>query len=529
MKLFITLAFAFSLYPLLGQNERSVESKPTAVTIYLTKAQVTRSLTTSIDQGRTDIIISGLSANLDPESIQISGKGSATILGIAHRQNFMTELSRPKQLKILYDSLSFYQRQVRLEQNKKEVLEKEEQLLAANQKFTGANHNLTIAELKTMSDYFRTKLSEIISNKSKQDDQIKWWNEKISRVNRQIGEQNEVLSRNTGELVVSVQADKSTSLQLELKYVVTNAGWSPVYDLRSGGLKDPVSFVYKANVYQSTGETWKDVRVTLSTANPNLSGTKPELGIWGLDVVQPIVYQQRNRNAELMMAAPMVAKDASEVEVGSISQDISIIQSTLTTEFTIGTPQTINSGPKPTVMDIRRNELKADYSYAVVPKLDKNAFLVAKVTGWDELDLLQGEANIFFEGTFVGKTVIDPTQIEDTLTLSMGRDQRIIITREKLKDLSSRKLIGSNQRELAVWQIGLRNTKTEPVRITVEDQVPISLNTQIEISNVDIQGGRLDKQTGKVIWSINLAPSENKTIGFRYEVKYPKDKIISGL
>jgi uncharacterized protein (TIGR02231 family) len=287
--------------------------------------------------------------------------------------------------------------------------------------------------------------------------------------------------------------------------------------------------VYKANVYQSTGENWKDVRVTLSTANPNLSGTKPELGIWGLDVVQPIVYQQRNRNAELMMAAPMVAKDASEVEVGSISQDISIIQSTLTTEFTIGTPQTINSGPKPTVMDIRRNELKADYSYAVVPKLDKNAFLVAKVTGWDELDLLQGEANIFFEGTFVGKTVIDPTQIEDTLTLSMGRDQRIIITREKLKDLSSRKLIGSNQRELAVWQIGLRNTKTEPMRITVEDQVPISLNTQIEISNVDIQGGRLDKQTGKVIWSINLAPSENKTIGFRYEVKYPKDKIISGL
>ena len=516
-----------------AQNEKSVESKPLNVTVFLNKAQVTRSASTQIESGRSNLVISGLSAILDPKSIQVSGKGAFSILGVSHRQNFLSEFNRPKSLKNLYDSLTYYQKQLQSEINKKETLEREEQLLSANQKFSGGNQNLTVNELKMMSEYFRTRVAEILSGKSKSADQIKNWNERINRINRQISEQNELFSRNTGEIVISVFAEKNTPAQLEIRYVVANAGWTPVYDLKTSGTSGPVNIIYKAQVFQSTGEIWNDVRVSLSTANPNLSGSKPELSQWYLDIQQPIVIQNiKPRSRELMMAAPPVAAEMMRSdlpEAETMAETVQLTQSGLNAEFVITTPQNIPSGPKPVVMDIQHTDLNAGYEYSTVPKLDKNAFLMARVTGWDALSLLPGEANLFFEGTYVGKTSIDPAQVRDTIALSLGRDPRIIVSREKVKELSSRKLVGTNQRETVGWAINLRNTKSEQITISVEDQIPVSINSMIEVTLVDAPGAKWDKQTGKLKWLLSLAPSENKTINFRYEIKYPKDKIIDGL
>ena len=513
-----------------AQQEKSVESKPVSVTVFLNKAQVTRSVITQVDAGKSNLIISGLSAMLDPKSIQISGKGAFSILGVSHRQNFLNEFNRPKSLKVLYDSLNHYQKQLQAELNKNETLEREEQLLAANQKFSGNTQNLTVTELKSISDYYRNRTSEILTAKSKTTAQIRTWNDRITKINRQIAEQNELFTRNTGELVVSVTSEKSTPAQLEISYVVTNAGWSPVYDLRASGTTGPVSIIYKAQVFQSTGEQWNEVKVSLSTANPNLSGTKPELQQWNLDLEQPIVIQSRGRNRELLMAAPPAEMMRADMPDAATTADIvQLNQSGLNAEFVITTPQTIASGPKPVAMDIQHSNLNATYEYSTVPKLDKAAFLMAHVTGWNELSLLPGDANLFYEGTYVGKTFIDPNQVADTLALSLGRDPRIVVSREKVKELTSRKLIGTNQRENIAWSIKIKNTKSESVTMVVEDQVPVSVNSLIEISAVDAPGAKWDKQTGKLRWILNLAPSETKTLTFRYEVKYPKDKIIPGL
>ncbi|MEQ8425433.1 MAG: DUF4139 domain-containing protein, partial [Cyclobacteriaceae bacterium] len=175
------------------------------------------------------------------------------------------------------------------------------------------------------------------------------------------------------------------------------------------------------------------------------------------------------------------------------------------------------------------NEVKASYSYSVVPKLDNDAFLIAKATGWEEFNLLPGEANIFFEGTFVGKTFIDPNSIKDTLSVSLGRDKRIVVKREELKDLTSKKMIGTNIREEHSWEISVRNTKSEPIKITVEDQLPITRNKDIEVSAVNTGGAKFESITGKLIWELTLQPNETRKVGYGYEVKYPKDKQISGL
>jgi uncharacterized protein (TIGR02231 family) len=173
--------------------------------------------------------------------------------------------------------------------------------------------------------------------------------------------------------------------------------------------------------------------------------------------------------------------------------------------------------------------VNATYDYSTAPKLDQDAFLIARATGWEEFSLLPGEANIFFEGTFVGKSFIDPNSIKDTLSISLGRDKRIVVKREKIKDFTTRRAIGSSTREAFAWEISVRNTKSEAARILVEDQVPISKNSQIEVTVLDVGGAKHNKDTGKLVWDLNLQPNETRKVIFKYEVKYPKDRQLTGL
>jgi uncharacterized protein (TIGR02231 family) len=292
-------------------------------------------------------------------------------------------------------------------------------------------------------------------------------------------------------------------------------------------------------VFQSTGEEWNNVHLVLSTANPNLGGLKPELAAWYLDFYQPIVRDSKFKRPDMIMSAPAMSrssagqgeKQAEELEVAaeSLANFVTTVQTSLNVEFDISIPQTVVSSAKPTVVDVQSNSVNAQYEYAVAPKLDVDAFLLAKVTGWEDLNLLPGEANIFFEGTFVGKTFIDPNSIRDTLSVSMGRDKRIVVKREKVKGLSSRNVIGANERQTSAWEITVRNTKSEPVKIVVEDQIPVSRNNQIEVTMQDNGGAKYSSYDGKLTWALNLKPTENKKLTYKFEVKYPKGRIVSGL
>ena len=530
----LSFVLCFSTLVAIAQSDKTVDSKIKNVTVFLSNAQVTREVKTRIEAGKTNLIVTGLTSQLDPQSIQVTGKGTFVILGISHQQNYLSEFNMPKALKILKDSIDYFQKQLILAQSQKEILNKEEQMLLNNQKIGGTTQNLTVAELKAMADFYRSRLSEIVSSRMKEDEKIKKINERIAKLQLQINTQNELYGRNTSEIVVSVSADAPTAVDLEVNYIVANAGWQPVYDVRAINTKSPLQLNYKANVFQSTGEEWKNVKLKLSTANPNLGGLKPELYTWYLDFYQPIAYQNRKeskaapammRSTDLAPADEMVA----DGDASSLAEYVTTIQTSLNTEFDIALPYTVSSASKPTLVDIQKYDVKADYVYAVAPKLDQDAFLLAKATGWEEYNLLPGEANIFFEGTFVGKTFIDPNNIKDTLSLSLGRDKRIVVKREKLKDLTSRKLIGGSQKENYAWEISVRNTKTEAITIIVEDQLPVSQNTQIEVTVLDAGGANFLKDTGKLNWNLIIQPNETRKLTYKFEVKYPKDKQVSGL
>jgi uncharacterized protein (TIGR02231 family) len=529
---------AANSFQLFAQIEKTVDSRITDVTVFLNKAQITREVKTRIESGKTTLVLTGLTSQIDQQSIQVSGKGNFIILGISHQQNYLNELNVPKTLKMLKDSVVYFQKQIVLEQSQKEILNKEEQMLLSNQKIGGTSQNLTVIELKGMADFYRSRLTDIVVSRMKEDEKIEKLSMRMIKLQQQINEPNERYSRNTSELVISLSADAATAVELKVNYIVASAGWQPLYDLRATNTKSPVQLSYKANVYQGTGEEWKNVKLTLSTANPTLGGLKPELNAWYLDFYRPVYSYSNKRSAAgaVMQSAPAQAEDkiAYEMEeeadtAETVANFVSTIQTSLNTEFSIALPYTVSSSNKPTLVDIRNYEMKADYIYSVAPKLDRDAFLLARATGWEEFNLLPGEANVFFEGTFVGSSFIDPNNIRDTLNISMGRDKRIVVKREKLKDLSSRKLIGTNQRESYTYEISVRNTKAEAVKIIIEDQVPVSQNSQIEITVVDTGSAKYNKDNGKLSWELTLNPNESKKVVYKFEVKYPKDRQVSGL
>lgn len=531
---FLTIALVAGVFTAFAQTEKPIDSKITEVTVFLNKAQVTREVKTRIDAGRTNLIVRGLTAQLDPTSIQVSGKGGFVILGINHQQNYLNEFNLPKGLRVLKDSVEILQRQLLLEQSQKEILNKEEQMLLSNQKIGGANQNVTVAELKAMAEFYRSRLGDIVTTRIKQDEKIKKINERMGKLNNQINEQNELYNRGTSEIVVSLSADVAAAVDLDVNYVVANAGWYPVYDLRAINTKSPVQLSYKANVFQSTGEEWKNVKLKLSTANPNQSGLKPELTSWVLDFYQPVAMGYYKKKERAMAGAPSMEMAKMDADMAapvasSVADYVSTIQTSLNTEFDISLPYTVVSATKATTVDIRNYEMKADYIYSVAPKLDKDAFLLARATGWEEFSLLPGEANIFFEGTFVGKSFIDPNNIKDTLSISLGRDKRIVVKREKLKDLTSRNFVGSTKKESYSYEISVRNTKSEPIKIVVEDQVPISQNTQIDVTLQNAGGAKYNKTNGKLVWELELKANETRKLSYQFEVKYPKDKEVTGL
>ena len=540
-KLFILLAsFAFAYTSNAQQSEKRVGSAIKAVTVFLNRAQVTNTAQIYLTSGTTNLVFEDLSTKIDRQSIQVTAKGSITIMSVKHQINYLRNQYKALAIKQLEDSVIYYSDLIRYSTAQKTVLQREEEMILANKSIGGDGVGVNAQKLKEVADYFRTRLTEIQMGLIKTDRELADQNTKITRLRNQISVLNANANKPTSEILVTVTATSPTTADFELDYIVPDAGWTPTYDLRAKDAQSPIQLSYKANVYQNTGVDWKDVKVTLSTGNPNQSGIKPELSTWYVDIFNPIAYEkvaERNRglynNAKNKMRSPTSdMKKTEEVaiekdEALSIADQTVVSTSSFATEFEISVPYTILSDGKSQLVDIKNYEMKTNYEYSVVPRKDYDAFLMARMTGWEEYNLLSGAANVYFEGTFVGETFLDAANIKDTLSISLGRDKKIIVKRFKIQDFSSKKFIGANTKEELGFEIQIRNTKKENIIITIEDQYPISKNSQIEITLIEAKDAQINVSTGKLLWKLNMKPNEMQKLITKYSIKYPKNKQIT--
>jgi len=211
---------------------------------------------------------------------------------------------------------------------------------------------------------------------------------------------------------------------------------------------------------------------------------------------------------------------------GSLALPTLQVENQTSVEFGIDMPYTVNSDSKNQVVELTSYDVPASYEYYCVPKIDKDAFLLGYVTDWEQYNLLEGEANIFFEGTYIGKSVLDVRSISDTLTISLGRDKSVSVNREKIKDLTSWKLIGNKKEDTRAWRISVKNNKTQAIHMVLLDQVPVPTIEELELDVKDLSGGKRDEATGEIKWMLNIKPKDSKEVDLRYTLKYPKNQNI---
>lgn len=529
--LFFLLAALLPLF-VLGNDEKVLSTNISSVTVFLNGAQVEREGNIYLAAGNYDLVIEGLPKNIDPSSINVTGKGNIVIMSIENRINYLKAQIKPKNVLMLEDSLELLQNNLNMQNAMLSVYNNEEQMILANKAIGGTEKGVDIAALKANAEFYRVRLTEIKTNQINIGLKIKNLNKDISRIQAQLKELESKQNQPTSEIVLKVLVKSAGNATIITKYNVDNAGWVPMYDIRAEDVGSAVKLVFKAGVFQNTGENWNKAKLTLSTSNPKQNNVKPVLNPWYLYFAK--TYSSSGRTSSYRyktFAAPASAEEATlsadkENFKADISNYISVEEFPINVEYKIDIPYTVESNGKTCIIQMQDYSLNAEFKHYAAPKIEANAFLLARITGWEKYNLLQGEANVFFRDTYVGKTFLNPFGTTDTLDVSMGQDKGISIKRDMIKDFTSDKFIGSSRRVTKGWEITVRNSKNKDVNIILEDQFPLSSNKDIEIEKLEYSGGTIEETTGKVTWNLTLKPNEVKKLTIKYLVKYPKEKVV---
>ena len=598
-----------------AEDGQKIPSKVQKVIVFLKGAQVTRTVMANIPEGTTDLVFNELSPGIDAQSIQVNATGEFTVLSVRHEIKYLNPVVKTREIDDLRTAQKALRDKIELQNTMLSIYQQEEAILAKNQFVKAENASLDVIKLKEALDFQTERLTLLKQKEQGVKNQVDALQAEVEKYDQQIAEMGQGHSTATSNIIVTVSSKAATQSVFTLSYLVRDASWYPTYDIRAKNVSSPVSITYKANVAQRTGEDWKNVKLTLSTGNPAVSGNKPELSPYYLstnmlysnnsaavDKVSGRVFDTNDRqplvgvsirvkgttigtstdaNGNYSLQLPNGAQTLVISYIGFVTQEKPVTGSFMSVglspssnslnevvvvgysttsdkddgyiaketrgavpvvnsiplvvdqqenqtnfEFNIDNPYSIPSDGKQILVEISKVDVKAGFQYAVAPKLSTDVFLTAQVTDWNKYNFLSGEANLFFEGTFIGKSLIDTHSVADTLNLSLGTDKNIVVTRTLQKDLSEKKTFGANRRETKSWLIDIKNRKNQKVNLLVEDQVPVSQNSAIEVETQESSGIKPDALTGKISWNLLLNSQDDKKVQLRYQVKYPKNQSV---
>ncbi|MEY3099463.1 MAG: hypothetical protein RIS63_351 [Bacteroidota bacterium] len=560
MKIKFLFTFILLGCSLFANEPVNVKSSLTGVTVYMQGAQLQHKANYSIKAGISEVIVEGISPQISASTIQVKATGAVVILDSKYEfyypqpaTNTNTGELPPKiraAIKALEDSLRLVNFELRDINDEIEVLVAARKIIISNGAVKGQGKvNDSIQLLKSTVDYYTTKVSELnkkISSldrqKVKKADLIASLDTRLNDL-RNYAEQNNPTPEIKGipRIVITLMAKEAATGRIDLTYFASNAGWTPLYDIRSEAASGKISLTYKAQVRQQTGLDWNDVKLSISTNNPYANKTKPELNPWYIDyqVYRKELEEKTKMRSDAYFNAPSVNSQMMNMgfaygQRSSMDDEIAqtpeafttVVQQLIAAEFKIDLNYSIASDNQVRMVLVKQSELNTSFRYYAVPKLDPGVYLVAQMTKLDELQLVPAKANIFFDGTYIGETYIDPTTMDDTLNLSLGKDPNIIVKRTLLKDQSKERIIQDKKERNFAYSIEVRNLKSSEIDLIIQDQVPLTTNPEITIEKSIIGKGTLDEKTGLVEWKLKLKAKENQTFDYEFKVRHPKDKVV---
>ncbi len=607
-------AICLSLSSIAQTKKVSAETTIQNVTIFSSGARVQRTASVSIIPGRSEITFSGLSNQLDPQSVQLNADADITLLSVQSAKDFFSQGKLDDEEKKLADQAKSLKDKFDLDNKLMDVYKNEETMLIKNEAI-GGNSGVKTAELKEALDLHRQRLTEVYEKQLEIQKRISSEQQDLQRFNLQLEEISKKKDSVNYIVTALIESKQTKAVNFQLFYNIKDAGWYPAYDVRVTDVAKPLNVLMNANVFQRSGESWKNVSLLLSTGNPNDNATPSELQPWMLGFYDPSVsFRSQNTqgmamgrvtsdkgepipgasviikgtrmgsvtdgngffklqnfpdNANLVVSAVGFESKEMPLRPGyftiALSQSVNALNEVVVTGYgitgraagvvaddqnsreekkslktvTVATqyqPTTIvykiedkyslETDGKTTTIGIKKFEIPAIYSYFTIPKLDPVAYLNANIINWQDYDLQAGEASLYYEGSYLGKTYIDLSSAGDTLSLSLGKDNGMKVSRKLVKEFSSKKFIGNNRTETKRYEITVRNNKKVAVNLTVTDQFPVSTTKEINIDDQKAPDANVDKESGIVTWKLALAPGEEKKLELSYSVKYPKDKRV---
>lgn len=619
MKKYILLLALLSSFASFSQinPEKKITSKVNEVTVFLESAQITRKKMVTINKGTTVLRFVKLSPFVDGKSIQVKTTNNVEIQSVNFEKNYLEKQSESPELIKLKKDLIAVRKKIEIQNTLLSINREEINFLKSNRVIGGKNQTLTATNLKNAATYYGAKYKALLLEAVKIKEKKDLISRDLNSITKQINSFSSKKEFASGEALIKIKSDRTRTINLELVYNVSNAGWFPTYDIRVKDINSPLNLVYKANVKQNTKVDWNNVKLSFSSSDPSVTSEAPELKTYFLNYNSlPPVYTKNIKTVSGIVSdnsgvlpgvsvlidgttigtetnfdgyySITIPKNASTLSFSylgyrtvkksiysssinvQMTEDANVLDEVVVTgygskvsnvlagkvsgvkirgaatikskpkysiptkqvinqttvNFEIAAPYSLKSDNKNYAVGMKTYSLNVDYQYYSIPKIDKNAFLIAYAKDWEKLNLLEGEANIYFEGTYIGKSLLDTRFITDKLKISLGRDKNIIVNREKTKDFTTRQFIGSKKQENRAWDILVKNNKSQKISISIFDQIPVSTLEEIKIELDKSNTGKFDRETGEVLWKFELNPSLSKKLQLKYSVKYPKNRTL---
>lgn len=618
----LLLSISFGVYSQVTSIKGKSEIKE--ATVFFDRAQIFRKASVNLVKGKNEIRFSGISTLIEAQSLKVGGEGNFTILSVKYETDIANTLepsAEEKKLQTERTDILFTQNILKTELA---VFTEQEVYLKENKKVTYEGNTLSPESYREYQKIYFEEMGRIRYKRLYLQRSVDSITLRIREIDIEIQKEQAAIKKPNGSIYVSISSKMPMKAKLDMSYMVSNVGWFASYDLRVDDITKPVKLVYKANIFQNTGNDWKNVKLTFSNATPSQNNSLPAISSYTLYKNNQASYNKSTaanrqykgynsnirqvsgyiRDAKTNEAIPFANIYCAQTKVGTTSDlngyyflnvpeksiNLSInyigyssrlvnisdarmdvrlnenstalesvmisksiqkmpgrlpssrydngiqardkaktvvasapVENKTSIEFKVDIPYTIKTDSKAEVITIGEHAISASYEYHIHPRQEQAAFLIARITDWEKYKLISGNANLYLESTFVGKTYLNTKYVKDTIDVSMGKDQSVFVNRERVNSFTKTQVVGSNRIESRAWEIKVRNAKSYAIPIVLMDQAPISTNKYIKVYDVLMdQNMTHDEKTGFIEANFKLEPKATKTLKFSYKVSFTK-------
>ena len=519
-------------------------SRIDAVTVYADRAQVTRVVRAQVPSGSNRVILSDLPVAVMRASLRSRGGGEDWQLGrVALTEREKAELVEERERELTQE-IEALQSQQRIREDRIKAQRIKLDFIGRLGESTAAQINDRVDAGAIDPDTWERGWAKLVSGSGEALDAIRLAEEDLAQLARRADRARRELhqlatgARAVLEAAVDVQADRATEVTFELTYQVTGASWQPQYDARLASEGRTVTVTQYGSVSQGTGEAWDNVLLAFSTTAPG-RGELAELQPWRVDIarpVQPSVVMSRSqfgKSEAQDMAGNLAMSD--DVTAGSApapvmaTAEVSEFAASYNVEGRVSVP----SDRSQHEMVIGRGEVPVELRAEAVPKFDRHAYLVARLTQPGGAPWPAGMITLFRDDALVGTGRLDAMQPGETRDLSFGLDDAIAIDyRLDTGARSSEGIINSYQREERRYLIDATNHHRTAIELTILDQMPVPQDEDITVEMLDDTTPPTtvdrDRKRGVMAWTETLQPGASMDLRFGYAITWPKGERLEG-